>query len=67
MTDTEKLKEIILKKGIKMTYLAEQLNLSNQGFYNKLNNKTNFYGHEIQKLCEILNIDSSKMGEIFFN
>ena len=67
MTDTEKLKEIILKKGIKMTYLAEQLNLSSQGFYNKLNNKTNFYGHEIQRLCEILDIKGQEMEEIFFN
>ena len=67
MTDTERLKEVIQKSGLKMQYLAKQLNLSNFGFSNKVNNVTEFKASEIDTLCELLQIKAlSEKERIFF-
>ena len=67
MTDTERLKEVIQKSGLKMQYLAKQLNLSNFGFSNKVNNVTEFKASEIDTLCDLLQIKAlSEKERIFF-
>ena len=67
MTDTEGLKEIIQKSGLKMKFLAQKLNLSDFGFSNKVNNVTEFKASEIDSLCEILQIKAlSEKERIFF-
>ena len=67
MTDTERLKEVIQKSGLKMQYLAKQLNLSTFGFSNKVNNVTEFKASEIDTLCELLQIKAlSEKERIFF-
>lgn len=67
MTDTERLKEVIQKSGLKMQYLAKRLNLSYFGFSNKVNNVTEFKASEIDTLCELLQIKAlSEKERIFF-
>ena len=58
MTDTERLVEIIRKSGYKMSYIAQCLDLSPYGFARKRDNISEFTPTEINKLCELLKIDS---------
>lgn len=67
MTDTSLLKEKIDNSGKTITFLASTLNLSNQGFYNKLNGKTEFYSSEISKLSDELNLTKKERENIFFS
>lgn len=67
MTDTALLKDRIQKSGYKIGFLAEQMGLSRQGLYHKINDKHEFTTSEVQRLCELLGIDSlEERSEIFF-
>lgn len=67
MTDTDKLVEIIKSKGLKLSWLAQQLNLSPYGFARKLHNHSEFKPSEIIRLCEELGISDEQIKDIFFN
>lgn len=58
MTDTARLNSIIKASGYKLSYIANQLGLSDFGFARKRNNLSDFTSTEINKLCDILHIDS---------
>ena len=67
MTDTNKLNELINNSGYKKRWISEQIGLSRYGLSLKINNKNQFTAAEIQKLCEILNIDNLEIKDkIFF-
>lgn len=67
MTDTERLRTIISKSGLKYSYVAEKIGLTYQGFKNKIENKNLFNVEEVDKLCKLLNItDIYQKEEIFF-
>lgn len=67
MTDSKRLKQIIVESGIKITTIAEKMGISRHAFYEKLNNKSAFNQYEIADLCKILGIQSLKDKErIFF-
>ena len=67
MTQTELLKEIISKSGLKYGYIAEKVGLTYQGLKNKIENKNLFNVEEVDKLCTILNItDVNQKEKIFF-
>ena len=67
MTDTELLMEYVKKSGLKLLYIAECLGLSRYGLAKKINNETEFKASEIEKMCEILHIDSmEERKKIFF-
>ena len=67
MTDTKKLKELIVKKGLKMQFVAKTLNLSTYGLSLKIENKSEFKSSEIAILCELLDIkDLLEKEAIFF-
>ncbi len=66
MTDTELLKDAIRKSGLKMQFVAEQLDLSYQGLNNKINNRSEFKTSEIQKLCNLLFLGVEDREQIFF-
>lgn len=67
MTDTELLMEYIKNSGLKLIYIAECLGLSRFGLAKKINNETEFKASEIEKMCEILHIDSmEERKKIFF-
>lgn len=66
LTNTQLLKDKIKESGLKQGYIAKQLNLSNYGFANKINNVTEFKAGEIQTLCNILNIKTLGEKETIF-
>lgn len=67
LTNVNLLKEKIDESGYKIGYLAKRLNLSHQGFYNKINGKTGFYSQEIMKLEELLRLSKKEREDIFFS
>lgn len=66
MTDSEALSKAIENSGLKLTYIANKLELSREGFYKKLNNQTEFKASEIVKLQDILNLSNKERDKIFF-
>lgn len=67
MTDTERLRKIIGDSGLKLEYIAKQLDITRFSLQKKLENVTEFKASEIQKMCEVLNIVDSELKEqIFF-
>ena len=67
MTDTLELEIAIKRSGLTKEEVAKRLNLSNMGFYQKLNNITEFKASEISRLYEILNLKSLEdQQRIFF-
>lgn len=67
MTDVELLNAKIEASGLKRNFLAGQLGITPQGFYLKCSGKNEFTASEIQKLCELLKITTTKeMKAIFF-
>ena len=58
MTDTVKLNECIRESGLKMSFIAQKMGLSPYGFQLKRENVNAFKADEIEKLCDILHIES---------
>ena len=68
MTNTNMLRELIQKKGLKYMYIATSLGISTYCLQQKIDNKTEFKASEVQELCNILGItDNLELKEeIFF-
>lgn len=67
MTDTDLLRERINESGLKLTYIANQLNLSYYGLLLKIDNKNEFKTSEVKTLCDLLSIkDLEDRERIFF-
>ena len=67
MTNTDLLMEYVRKSGLKVGFIAERLGLSRFGLAKKMRNESEFKASEIEKMCEILHIDSMQdRGRIFF-
>lgn len=66
MTDTEKLRGYISRRGLKLGYLAKQLGLSAYGLSLKINNVHEFTSSEIALLCDLLDITSLREKESIF-
>lgn len=66
MTNTDLLKEILSDSGYKLTYVANELGITYQGFLNKINNESEFKASEIQTLKELLNLTNKERDKIFF-
>ena len=64
MNITEEIKNSLKNKGLKQSYIAEQLNISNQSFWYKLQNNT-FKIDELFKLAKILGINLNKFKEVW--
>ena len=58
MTDSTRLNELIKESGYKLYFIANYLGLSVYGFSRKKNNLSEFTPSEIDKLCDLLHIDS---------
>jgi len=67
MTDTILLKDLLGKSEFKLEYIFEQLGLSRQGFYNKVNGKTEFTASEIEKLSRLLKMSVAQRKQCFFS
>ena len=67
MTDTVRLKNAIEKSGMKISAILERMEIKSYAtLRDKIENKQEFKASEIAKLCEILNLDTCQMEEIFF-
>ena len=66
MTNTKLLEDKIAKSGKKKSYLAAKCGLSNMGFYNCMNNKSEFKQSHIKTLCDELSITSLKEKDSIF-
>lgn len=66
MTNTEELQKCISVSGISITFLAKQLGISREGFYNKLNGITEFKASEIAKIAQLLRLTDAERNFIFF-
>ena len=64
MTDTIELEIAIKRSGLTKREVAKRLGLSEMGFYQKLNNVTEFKASEIEALIKMLSIKD--IGKIFF-
>lgn len=67
MTDTEKLREIIRRSGLKHSFIASSLGIGTAALTNKITNRSDFKASEIDALCKLLKIESLEEKEkIFF-
>lgn len=66
MTDTQTLKNVVNKSGLKKIYIADKLGLSRNGLALKMNGKTEFTAAEIQMLADILRLTAKDVQRIFF-
>lgn len=66
MTNTEMLKDLIEKSGLKIGFIADFVGISRQSLWNKINNQSSFNQYEIDKMCDVLKITSLKQKEAIF-
>ena len=66
MTDTKLLKAKIKSSGLKMNFIAAFVGLSRSGLNNKINNLRPFNQYEIEKMCSVLRITSTREKEAIF-
>lgn len=67
MTDTERLKKVIEKSGMKIGAIMERMEIKSYAtIRDKIENRQEFKASEIAKLCEILHLDTCQMEQIFF-
>lgn len=60
------LKDVIIEKGFRISWIAIQLNITRYTLYNKINGVTEFTASEIAKLTEILHLSNLEVNSIFF-
>ncbi len=65
MTDTLKLKQILLEKGITIRELAASTGIKVQTLSNKINNVTEFTQSELVAIQNALGLSNKQMREIF--
>ena len=57
----------VARAGVTNRRIANDLGLSEQAFYNKLNGQTEFKNSEIVKLTKILQLSMDSVNSIFFD
>lgn len=67
MKGVELLRKKIDQSGLKLTYIAERLGLTYQGFSKKLKGETEFKASEIAILKDVLNLTDADVQAIFFD
>lgn len=67
MKGMELLRKKIDQVGFKLTYVAERLNLTYQGFKKKLDGDTEFKASEIAVLKDLLKLSDAEVQAIFFD
>lgn len=67
MTNTVLLRKIIKDSGLKLQFIAKEMDISRYTLSMKINNESEFTTSEVEKLCEILHITSLEdKNAIFF-
>lgn len=67
MTNTELLKQKINDSGYKISFLAERVNLTPQGFYKKLKDGSDWTFSQVMILQDLLRLSKEEIDAIFFN
>lgn len=66
MTDSVALRELIESKGVKISFIARQLDISPAWLKKKIDNEIDFKQGEIVKLVELFGLTTRQMMSIFF-
>lgn len=66
MTDTERLREAIKRRGLKIGWIAEQMGIAPWSFTRKMTNASGFTAREIQLCSALLGIGKRERNAIFF-
>ncbi|HAG04069.1 MAG TPA: hypothetical protein DCG28_01400 [Lachnospiraceae bacterium] len=66
MTDSRKLKAVIIEKGFTQDQIAELIGMSSATFSYKLNNKVEFKASEILIISKVLELTTQQTMDIFF-
>ena len=66
MTDTQALRDIIQKRGLKYYAVAEKLGITPYSLQKKIDNVTEFRPSEIVRLAQVLDISKDSVNRIFF-
>lgn len=65
--DETALKVAITRAGVTNRFLARNLGISEQAFYNKISGESEFKSSEIRKLSGLLNLSFNDINDIFFS
>lgn len=66
MTNSNKLKGRIIEMGYTLSSFSDALSISRPSFRKKVNGLTDFKASEIEKICVLLEIQHSDIGNYFF-
>lgn len=66
MTDTEKVRDLISSKGLKLQYVAKILGITPYSLTMKLKNRTEFKTSEVSALCDLLEVNDLKQKDALF-
>lgn len=62
-----RIKTLMINKGIKRDYMAKKLKISYNTLTNKLNGKSEFSAIQMSMIKELLNLDNELSINVFFN
>ncbi len=66
MTDTELLRRVIAKSGLKYQFLAAYIGITPYGLQKKIENESEFKASEIDRLSSALKLSNAMRDKIFF-
>lgn len=66
MTNSELFEMMVRDKGIKKTFIADKLGISNQALLNKISNKSEFKAGETIVIRDLLGLTNQQWEQIFF-
>lgn len=66
MTNTDLLKQKIQEAGLKQSWLAEKLSISESSLSSKINGRRYFNQVEMNKIRDLLKLNNSDSEKIFF-
>lgn len=67
MTNVTLLRQKIDDSGLKMSFIAEQLNMTPQGLYKKLQNGSDWLFSQVMIIKKLLQLSDEEVNIIFFN
>ena len=67
MKNNLRLKGRIVEKGYTLSSFAEVLGLSRASLRNKMSGASSFRVSEVKKMCDLLDIEYSEVGNYFFS
>ena len=62
----DELNRVINESGMKRSFIAESLGMSDMQFYRRTHGETAWKYGEVQKFCKLLKIGSKQREDIFF-